>query len=362
MPPLAKPPEKVSGKLRKYSGLLVLLLLVAAVFAPVDVPFTLESVAKALPVQQWILLKTPEGVLSATLHNHLTGTIQEAESYQFQRGDMVEVKFVQGREQGTPVKAGETIASIYSNELNAQLVRLRNQLAIEQANKQVVATGQKQELIRQLKEQINLAQEDLKLRQKTLDRTRGLYEDGLVALVDMERAENAFNESAARVKVAEETLRVAATGEKAETVTLASSKISSLQKEIDFLESTQDRFDISAPFPGKVRFESLPEGDRLFIEDTAALVLFIPIRLKDRAFVKTGQQIELKLLDGETIVPSTVLETGERVEILGRDQVVVIKALVEGANHYFPTGMPVRCQIRCGEVRVAEFLKRSVRW
>lgn len=348
--------------MRKYSGLIILLLLVAVVFAPVDVPFTVESVAKAMPLQQWVLFKSPEGALSATYHDHQSGLVKEAESYQFDRGDVVEIKFNQAWDSTKTVNAGETLAAIYSNSLSEELVKLKNLLAIEEANKQVVATGQKQELIKQLEEQINLSKEDLKLREKTLRRTKKLYEDGLAPLVDLELAENAYDESAATVTVAEKALVVAKTGEKQETVSLSSSKINSLKKEIAFLEQTQTKFLIKAPFGGQIRFESLPEGDWLYLEDTSALVLFIPVRLKDRSFVEAGQQIELKLFDNKTIIPSTVLEVGQRVEILGRDQVVVIKALVQEGQQYLPSGLPVQCQIQCGQVRVAEFLKRSVRW
>jgi hypothetical protein len=335
---------------------------VAVIFAPVDVPFTIESVAKAMPLRQWILFKTPEGALSATYHDHKTGSVKQAESYQFDRGDVVEIKFNEAWVSSKTVAAGETMAAIYSNTLSEELIKLKNLLAIEEANKDVVATGQKQELIRQLIEQVNLSKADLKLREKTLRRTKMLYEEGLAPLVDLEVAENAYDESEVNVKVAEKALIVAETGEKVETISLASSKITSLKKEIAFLEQTQAKFEIKAPFSGQIRFMSLPEGDWMYLEDTSAMVLFIPVRLKDRSFVQAGQQIELKLFDNKTIIPSTVLEVGQRVEILGRDQVVVIKALVTEGQQYLPSGLPVQCRIQCGQVRVAEFLKRSVRW
>ena len=186
----------------------------AAVFAPVDVPFTLESVARALPLQQWILVKNPDGSLSAALHDHRTGAISQAGAFEFDRGDVVNMQFASGT-----VKTGEPVVTISSNRLGEQLVQLRNQLAIEQANLSVVATGEKKELIRQLKQEINLAKEDLKLRQKTLARARETHAEGLIALQDLEIAENAFNESEAQVRVAEEALKVADTGEKTETRT-----------------------------------------------------------------------------------------------------------------------------------------------
>lgn len=347
--------NKLYNNLKRYSGIILLILLVASVFAPIDVPFTIESVAKALPVQQWILIKNPDGSLSGALHQHRTGAIIKAESFEFDRGDVVNMQFVSG-----PVKTGEPLVTISSNRLGEQLVTLRNQLAIEQANLDVVATGEKQELILQLKQEINLAKADLALRQKMLDRARQTYSEGLISLQELEIAENAFNESEVQVRVAEEALRVADTGQKVETRTLAASRIASLKRQIEFLENKENQYVIPAPFDGNVRFEQTIDGDRLLLEDTTATVLFIPVRLKDARFVEPGQDITLTWVDQSRVFHSQVLEVSSRVELLNTDQVISVKALTQEKN--LPTGMPIRCRINCGKVRVAEFLKRSVQW
>jgi hypothetical protein len=348
--------------LKRYSGIIILLLLAAVVFAPVDVPFTIESVAKALPVRQWALLKSSDGGLSVTLYDHRTGLVSNQEGYQFDRGDLVRVRFNDGWKSGASVRAGEKVATITSNQLGEQLVQLKSELAVEQANLGVIASGQKPQVITQLEEEINLAKADLELRKKTLERTRQLHADGLIALSGLEQAENAYHESLARVRVAEKTLLVAGSGEKPETVSLASSKIASLQKQIEFLENKQHKYALTAPFDGQVRFETTPEGDRLLVEDTSAVILQIPVRLRDSRFVRTGQDIELQLLDNQTRIAATVLEVGARVEVLNREQVIIVKAAAGGYGASLPPGMPVRCRIECGKVRVAEFLRRSIRW
>ncbi len=348
--------------MKRYSGIIILLLLAAVVFAPVDVPFTVESVARVLPARQWALLKSPDGSLSATYYDHRTGLVSNQEGYQFDRGDLVQVRFNHNWKTGSGIRAGETVATITSNTLGEELMRLKNQLAVEQANLGVVASGEKPQVITQLEEEINLAKADLELRKKMLERNRQLHADGLIAAMQLEQAENAYNESLARVRVAEKTLQVSATGEKQETVSLASSKIASLQKEIRFLENKQSKYALTAPFDGQVRFEATPEGDRLLVEDASTVILQIPVRLRDSRFVQPGQDIELQLVDNQTRIVATILEVGARVEILNREQVVIVKAAAGGYGASLPPGMPVRCRIDCGKVRVAEFLKRSIRW
>jgi hypothetical protein len=348
--------------LKRYSGIIIIILLAAIVFAPFDVPFTVESVAKVLPTRQWALLKRADGSLSLTHYDHRTGLVSHQEGYQFDRGDQVQVRFNDGWKAGSSVRAGEKVATIASNRLVEQLLQLKSELAVEQANLGVVATGQKPQLIRQLEEEINLARADLELRRKTLDRTRQLHSDGLVPLMELERAENAYNESMARAQVAEKKLAVNSTGEKQETVSLAASKIASLQKEIAFLENKQNKYVLTAPFDGQVRFETTPDGDRLLLEDTSVVILLIPVRLHDSRFVRPGQNVALHLVDNQTAITASVLEIGSRVEILNREQVVIVKAAAGGYGASLQPGSPVRSRIDCGKVRVAEFLKRSIRW
>ncbi len=341
--------------MKQFSSLIIVLLLAAVVFAPVDVPFTIESVAKAMPVRQWILIKNTDGSLTASLHDHLSGAFNHAEAFQFDRGDLVEMSFSNGL-----VKEGEPVVTITSNRLDEQLVRLKNQLAIEQANFNVVSTGEKPELRSRLLEEINLAKADLKLRKKLYDRAKLSYDEGLVALQDLEIAENALNESLARVRVAEEALEVGVTGEKPETRTLIASRIESLKREISFFENKQNQYIISAPFEGLLRSEMTVDGDRLLLEDTSATVLFIPVRLKDSPYILPGQTIELAWTEREKAFSCEVLEVGSRVEFLDRDQVVTLKAITQEKN--LPSGMPIRCRIHCDDVRIKKFLERSIRW
>lgn len=324
-------------------------------FAPVDVPFSIESAAKALPVRQWILTKNTDGSFTTSLYDHQAGTNHQAESFQFDRGDQVVVQLSSG-----PVKQASPIVTVSSNRLEEQLVQLKNQLAIETANYQVVATGEKPELRRRLEEEVRLARENLKLQKKLLERTRESYKDGLVALQDLDIAENAHNESALRVQVAEKALEEVRAGEKPETRDFSSSRIESLKREIAFLEQKKRQYVIAAPFDGLLRTETLEGIDRLLLEDTSATVIYIPVRLKDSAYLRAGQQLTVSWLVPPRSFQCQVLQVDNRVEFIDYDQVVGVKLLTREDN--LLTGLPIRCRIECGKVRMAEFLRRSLGW
>ena len=346
--------------MRRYSGIIILVLFIVAIFLPVDVPYTLESVAKVMPVREWILNKRPDGSLTMTLHDHRNGQLQEAGGYQFDRGDQVHIDFIGADSIRQYIDSGEVVAIIHSNDLNEELVVLRNQLLVEEANLDVVSTGEKEELIAQLKEEVKLARENLALQRKLYDRADTLVKDGVIAQVEWETAENAYEAAVLRVQVAKEALRVADTGEKEETVSLVSSRIESLRQQIAFLENTQNQYVLAAPFDGGLRYQSTLDGEKLILEDTSASILVIPIKVRDSRYVEAGQEIEVKFPDNEHTLTSSVLEVGSSVGLIGREQVVTVKAYTRTKD--LPVGMPLRCNLHCGKVRIKEFLTRSIQW
>ncbi|NOT63519.1 MAG: hypothetical protein HOP19_25185, partial [Acidobacteria bacterium] len=110
------------------------------------------------------------------------------------------------------------------------------------------------------------------------------------------------------------------------------------------------------------RLESTLEGDKLYVEDGASLILHIPIRLRDVQYLQIGQRFEMQLLDQPQTVTALVVEIGKRVETMSYEQVVTIKALAEKTPETLAAGAPLRCRLLLGRVRLMEYLRRSVRW
>ncbi|MCB0635463.1 MAG: hypothetical protein KDC54_02535, partial [Lewinella sp.] len=258
------------------------------------------------------------------------------------------------------VHAGALLGTIHSSRLEEQLVALRTELSVQMANLEVVATGEKEALLRQLREEINLAREGLRLQTQQYERAKLLFADGIIALAEMEEAEHAFEEATSRVGVAESALDVAATGEKEASVSLVASRIHALREQIDFLEQKQARLAIKAPFAGWVHTESTLAGDRLILADTAASVLIIPVPRSDASYICAGQPISLQLADRAEPLQGTVLTVDQQIALLNREAVVTVRAIV--SEDGLPGGLPVACAIHCEPVRVSEFLNRSIQW
>jgi len=88
-------------------GIIMIILIVASVFVPVDIPYAFDSTAKVYPLQEWVIHKRPDGSMVSTLHNHKTGLLKDYASYQFDRGDIVNIQFNPNRIAESQIDSGE---------------------------------------------------------------------------------------------------------------------------------------------------------------------------------------------------------------------------------------------------------------
>jgi len=340
-------------------GIIMIILIVASVFVPVDIPYAFNSTAKVYPLQQWIIHKQPDGSLVSTLHDHKTGLLKDYASYQFDRGDVVNIQFNPNRIAQSKVDSGELIATIQSNLLNGRMIALENEIAIERANLLRTEAGSKPEIIKQAQEELRLAEQELEIQKLKIARAQGMLDEGLLARAEFENTENAFKQAKNALVVAKEKIQVVTTGDKPEEIEYIKSRITSIGKQLDFLKTSNSNYNIFSPIAGRISYETDQNGDRMIVEDTTEHILVIPIKLRDRDFIGENTVIELSILGQDSLVPAKLLGLNEKVEILNRHVVVLAKASVSGNIPGLASGMPVKCKVTCGAVKPLEYLKRS---
>ncbi len=346
--------------LKSSMGLILLLVLVAGVFVPVDLPYGFESTAKVYPLQRWELRKNTDGSLVSSLHNYLSGQMSQYASYQFDRGDVVHIRFFPESESQHMVDSGQMVASIHSNMLEEKLVQLQNQLKVENALLATEITGEKIEILNSLKELLSLAKEELSYQKTQLDRAQKMFADGLIAASDLETIQQAYNQAEIKVQLANENISVSATGEKPEQINLIRSRIQSLENEIAFQKATSERYAIYSPIHGRLSFQTGIEGDQLFVDDIDQHVLFVPVKLKDRDFINQNTRIELDIMGVDTLVEARFEKLMDQVQIFNNQAVVIAKASINSSIAELVTGMPVRCKVHCGDVQPLEYMRRSI--
>jgi len=344
-------------------GILMVVLLIASVFVPVEIPYSFNTTAKVYPLQQWVLHKNVDGNLIKTLHNYKTGRLAEYATFPFDRGDVVNIKFHPDQStSSSQVDSGYLVASIASLNLASQLVDFENQLNVEKANLEKVSTGEKPEIITQRKEVLNQAFADMKFKEANLVRAEKMYADGLLSKIKLEQAQQGVKQAAITIEVARKNINVTSTGEKPEEIKLTQAKIKALESQINFLKGTNESYEIYTPISGDMSYETGVEGDKLIIQDISEHILIVPIKLKDRDFVDNDTKIELEVHGSDTLLQATLIDISDKVEILNREVVVLAKASITAENAKgLSSGMPVKCKITTGKVLPIEYMKRSMK-
>lgn len=352
--------QKITQYIKAASGIILILAIIIFLCLPIHFPYLINSTAKAFPVQQWVLQKNQDGTLISSWHNYQRSQMKDYTSYQFDRGDVVNIQFKASENHQNSIEKDAIIAAISSNKLQERLLQLQNQLLLERAALNEELSGNKIALVQEAEEALRLAKQELEIHKKRFERSSQLFAEGLIAKATYETAENTLKEAEIKIHLAQRQIEVNTTGEKPEIIRLIKTKIQTLEKEVQFLKTQTNYFEIKSPISGKLYFETNSTTDKLIVEDTSAHILVIPIKLKDRPFITKDALIELKVIGIDTLVQAKLLEIGKKVSILNRETVVLAKAKVAGNCLSIASGMPIRCQVNCGEVTPWEYLKRSV--
>ncbi|MFT5166917.1 MAG: hypothetical protein ACI8P3_002149 [Saprospiraceae bacterium] len=347
--------------LRSIVALIMVATLVACIYLPIDIPYSFNSVARVYPIQKWELLKNNDGSLISSLHNYRTGLLKDYSSFQFDRGDVVNIQFNPGQIAETFVDSGTMIASIYSNSLSEKLINLKNQLNVERANLQKEKAGEKVEIVLEAEENLRMTKDNVIYYERSFNRAKRLLAEGLIAKATFEQIESDYQEAQNAVAIAQKQINIQMTGEKPEQILLTQARMSALSREIDFLETTSNFYELNAPISGNLRYESDLNGDRVIVEDTSEYIIFIPVRLKNRYFIKDNVAIELELVGRDTMINAELVEVSKQTSQLNNNVVVMVKACISGTEFGLSPGMPVACTVKCGEVRLLEYLKRSIK-
>lgn len=337
-------------------------MLAILVMTPLRVSYTIETMLATVPIREWRVERGADGIVCANLMDLQSGLLLHSLQLDFERGDQVNIRYhLDG--QGSPVVAeGQKIITVESAELEQRIIQVASQLRVEEHNKQALATGQKRQLIQQMQAQVELAKQELSLQQKNFERIKELYEKEVVPLAEYERATTAYQEALANVNIAEKALEVAITGEKAETVAVAIARINALKSELEFLRRRKSDYELNSPLSGFATYETTPNGVAFVVKDTSALILQIPLKMREQQFLMPGQLVRVKIKDTGQIIEAHIASVDAQPKLFGGEWALVLNVVPEAGQKVPLWPVPVRCELILGKVTLREFLRRAIRW
>lgn len=348
---------------RKYFALtIVLLLLVIVYFFPLTLPFNFRSTGWIQPVKKWTLRADLEGNFYGELTNYNTGAIELSTSYRFDRGDIATLSIRHEIANNTAVSKGDTLGYLYSRLVDERLQQLKNLMAVELKLLSSSSAGDKAEVVENLKQKLNLAQQQFDFARKNYDRSLILYQDSVITASEFEIAETDYLSAITNIEIAKSEYEISLTGLKPEEIRLIEEQIASYKKEIEFLEETKKRYLLLSPVSGKIVLNQfLPEQiEYISITDTTSFVMNIPVKVNYRAYIHNNAQIEFVVPGSSQRFNAVVFDISNKVELIVSDQVLFVKANITEHSPLIAQGLSVQCTFFGEKVTLREYIKRTL--
>lgn len=306
------------GKIRRPWLVIILALLAAAATAAVTVLIWRSR----LPQYDVDALTVPVETQALTVRVAASGTVQPVQTVNLSpknAGIMVSLLV----EQGDPVRAGDVIARMSSDDIQAQIAQERAAVAEAQARLQEVRNGSRPEEIAQAESaltaattQVDDAQARLDLAQSQLQRTEQLYQRGALPAAELDSAQRelrsaraAYNQSQARVEEAQGRLQDIRTLPQPEAVAQAIAQVEQVQARLRASQVRLEDTIIRAPFEGIITQKFATEG--AFVTPTTSASE--ATSATSTAIVALARGLEILAEVPETDINQ--IQPGQRVEI-----------------------------------------------
>lgn len=343
----------------KKTALLLFLIILAVViyFLPVNLPLNLSARAKILPASEWIVARNDNGQIFTRLFDNRSGLSKNYSVSNFERGDDVRLIFRSDLKINSFVTTKDTIAKLYSNEIERQLTALKGSLEVAKASLKLNQTGDKASLVKMAEEQLAFQKKNAEEQRKILFRQEQLYQKKLISQEEYEISKGAAELNDLQIAIANANLETVRTGEKTEQIDFINSQIKSFENEIAILEKRTADFNIVPAIDGTI--SKLSIGDTLLIiQNTDDYFLMIPVNLKNQKYISIGEQVSFYSETDQTEFYGKIISINNSVEYLLGEPVIIVTAEIKNDNQPLNTGLITECKIHCGNMSIADHIKR----
>ena len=342
---------------RRVRLLLWILALVAASYAAVviQVPYTIKATALFLPAAEYSVSRTAGGDLVGSFRDNVDNLTRSYDVTPFQGGDVVRLTLAEGIFDGAPVRTGDPIAFITSNEDDRRLVELHGQLSVLRAELAYYTTGAKPPEVARAREEWMLARQQLAAQARLTERSRQLAAQSLLSQQDLDIEVDRLNLQEIAVRIAHQRYLSTTSGEKPEQAELIRAQIRATDEQIQQLTRRLQHLSVRSPLDGSVLLsrDPLDELTILRIVETSRSVALVPLSWSESRYVAPGQTVRYGGLRG------AVTSVGNAVTVLSGRQAVYLTS-VWTADPTIPAGTIANVVFRCKPVTLFEYAVRVV--
>ncbi len=254
--------DRTARRSREPKPILKLVLIaVVLAAAAVGALFAYEKINAATPVQV-VQVQSPMSASAAGEQAVLTATGYIIAAHKIEVASKVNGKVAWiGVDKGDKVKAGQELVRLEDNEYRAQLLQEQGQLANLQAKLEELVNGSRPEEIAKARADTDEARADLADAKVSLDRTRQLVAQGVLAKQSLDDAQAKYDGDAAKVASLQRTLDLSVLGPRKEEIAQVRGQIEQARGALDYAQTQLDNTVIKAPVTGTILDRNVEKGE-----------------------------------------------------------------------------------------------------
>jgi len=348
---------KISKRNKIIIWSIILVVVILFFSLPISIPYSINAPGKIYPAKEMLFIKGPDGTLITEMKDNIRGLSTSYSAFQFIRGDAIQFSFNKNISNGAAVAVNDTIAFLYSNELERELIDLRGEIKVAQANLAVLETGEKKSIVEQSAKQVEYMKRQSAEQKRVLKNVEELYKKDLASQEEYELARSQSDLYEINIGIAEAQLQSVQTGVKKEEINLLRSQIKALQEEADALSKRFNNYTIISQINGIVN-KPYKLDTLLIISDTTDFVVLIPVLWEERENLSINQSIQLDIPVYGKIGEVTISEIDNSVNLINNNQILIVTAKIPSEQAGMIPGLIVQSSIRCNPVRPIDYLKK----
>jgi HlyD family secretion protein len=256
---------------RSYLKLFVIAIVLA--FAAIAAMFVLKFTNAAIPVET-VPVQSPVSVSESGDQVILTATGYIIAAHKIEVASKVNGRVASIYvDKGDKVKAGQVLVRLEDNEYQAQVTQYRGNLANLEGRLDELKNGSRPEEISRDKADVEQAKADMENARITLDRTKQLVSEGVLAKQTLDDAQAKYDGAAAHVASLQRTLDLAVIGTRKEQITQIQGQIEQARGALAYAQDQLDNTVIKAPVTGTILDRNVEKGEFIttgFVGDKGA--------------------------------------------------------------------------------------------
>lgn len=345
-----------SKKILFLTGIFIIVI-VTLHFLPVKIPYRIKVPGKIIPAREWVIKKLDDGSLTTVFTDHRTGLMKNYSAIQIERGDVIKFKLSPVFFSETFVHEGDTIGFVQSSEVDFQLIQLNRELEFAKYSLKLNMAGEKEELVKEARERVELAVEILKIKSLIAERQDSLYQRELISGQECEISSSEKQVAQIELSLAKKSPQVVLSGAKSEQIDLFKSEIETIKKEIGILKKRKDDLSVISPLSGKI-LKFFSSDTLMIIGDTTSIVI-MPVKITHLESVAVAQNITVELGNSK-IITGKIFRKENDVQILNSNQIFLVIADIENNSGYqIPNNIFVTCTITLASVKPLIYLLKT---